>query len=821
MNLPRFRFVGDDGKPVAGVVLQHDTKVLRLLVDTVNGRRLAKPFEEHGAGDDLPKGWEMETISGPLDEYRQFLLKKRVSAALAGFEVADEDLNPHLFPYQRSITRRALRLGRSAIFAACVGAEATLHSPDGDVSFGDAYERGTPMRVFSLDEGRVVIANASAPFINGVNSIYEFTLASGRTIRATLRHRFLTCHGWKRGDSLRFGERLRVSDASRLQSNSGLYRAVRGADGQNSTRTLGDYQDGYSPYPRRCDELPLQERDSARELTPSLVGAREHTQRNWNTDVQGNGSTHNRQCQTALHPSTAHSSGRVETIAGDAVSPLLSSGHEYTPWNIRTSRKVHVSSNPLKPTHGLHPSATLLNADGQFSAFEDSLSEWDTLVAVNYIRDDIFFDIEVPGPANYLADGVWSHNCGLGKTLMQLSWAEPVTRHTGKPVLVLAPLNVVNQTVREGARFEVPVTPCRSQTDVRAGVNITNYEMLDHFDPDAFGGVVLDESSLIKNWTGKTREKLEASFDLTPYKLCCTATPAPNDHLELGNHAQFLRVMQSGEMLSRWFINDTMRAGGYRLKSHAADDFWRWMASWAATLERPSDLGYSDVGFDIPPMDIITHTIDAGMPACADGELFGNATLSATTMHREMRRTAAARAEEVARIVNGDRDTWVVWCNTNYEADELAARIPDAVDVRGSMPPKQKEQALADFVDGKTRVLLTKPAIGGYGLNLQYVCHKMIFVGLSYSYEDFHQCLCRSWRFGQAHTVEAHLVAAETEGAIRSAIDRKRAAHREMHEAMVHAMRQAEMGAENGQIGLLKYDAQLKMELPHWLKGTR
>ena len=236
---------------------------------------------------------------------------------------------------------------------------------------------------------------------------------------------------------------------------------------------------------------------------------------------------------------------------------------------------------------------------------------------------------------------------GMGKTLMQLMWAQEVCGESGGDVLILAPLAVAKQTQREGEKFGIPVTVCRRQEDVRPGINVTNYEVLHHFTPGHFAGVVLDESSILKAFMGKTKQAILRAFERTPYKLACTATPSPNDHLELGNHAEFLGVMPSNEMIMRWFINDTMAAGSYRLKGHAERDFWQWVSSWAVSLSKPSDLGYSDAGFSLPPLDIQTHVVEVDATIDAGAALFRDVSLGATTLHKELRLTATIDRKSV------------------------------------------------------------------------------------------------------------------------------------------------------------------------------
>ncbi len=325
------------------------------------------------------------------------------------------------------------------------------------------------------------------------------------------------------------------------------------------------------------------------------------------------------------------------------------------------------------------------------------------------------------------------------------------------------------------------------KSEVGPGINITNYEKLEHFDCSVFSGVVLDESSILKNFTGKTRIALTALFSRTPYRLCCTATPSPNDYTELGQHASFLGVCTPAQMLATFFVNDTFNTGDWRLKGHAEGEFWKWLASWAACVSKPSDIGFSDDGYNLPPLRMIPEIVHVDETQHAGDELFRHSTLSATTMHRELRMTSEARATRVAEIVAASpADTWLVWCNTNDEADWLVKMMPDAVEVRGSETAAAKEKKIGAFMRGETRVMISKPSIMGFGLNAQF-CNHVAFVGLSYSFEDLYQALRRCYRFGQTKEVFAHIVQAQTEGAILANITRKI----EQHTAMQSSMKEA------------------------------
>lgn len=386
------------------------------------------------------------------------------------------------------------------------------------------------------------------------------------------------------------------------------------------------------------------------------------------------------------------------------------------------------------------------------------------------------------------------YDTGLGKTGVELAWADQVRRHTNKPVLTLAPLAVGPQTAREAERFNIDgVRYARTPEDAKgAAIAITNYERLKLFDPADFGGVVLDESSIIKSFTGPTSRSLIKTWAAHPFRLAATATPAPNDHMELGQHSAFLGVMPANEMLSRWFIADQSSMGRYRLKGHAVRPFWRWVASWAQAATRPSDVGdFNDSGYDLPPFELKRHMVRADVTVDRGDALFRMPDMSATSMHREKRLTAAARAQAVADLVAAEpNEAWIVWCDTDYEADELFARIPEAIEVRGSHAAETKEARLTAFTEGRARVLITKPRIAGFGLNWQH-CARVAFVGFSFSWEAFYQAIRRCWRFGQTRTVKIHVAMADTELALWDAIIRKRGDHEEMARRMVRAMRDA------------------------------
>ena len=408
-------------------------------------------------------------------------------------------------------------------------------------------------------------------------------------------------------------------------------------------------------------------------------------------------------------------------------------------------------------------------------------------------------------------------DCGLGKTLQQLMWAERVSKYVKKPVLIVAPLAVAPQTKMEGEKFGIAVNICESQADVKDGVNITNYEKLDKFDATAFGGVVLDESSILKSYMGKTKRMIIEKFAYTPYKLACTATPAPNDLMELLNHAEFLGVMKSSEALSIWFIADQSESGKYRLKGHAERDFWQWVSSWAVCVGKPSDIGYSDDGYILPPLSEIDEVVGNDNSLIAFADIARNIDTSATGYHKERRRTLESRCTKTAEIVKADcANQYVIWCGMNDEADELGKLLPEAVEIRGSDKAEKKEQAAMNFVNGKIRILISKPSIFGYGLNFQN-CHNSIFCGMDYSFESYYQAVRRFYRFGQREPVKIIRVLGDTELNILNTINRKA----NMKEHMQHSMADAMKQFQTRKIGAFQLDlSEKRYQMPAWLRGA-
>lgn len=423
---------------------------------------------------------------------------------------------------------------------------------------------------------------------------------------------------------------------------------------------------------------------------------------------------------------------------------------------------------------------------------------------------------------------------GLGKTLQQLSWAQAVADFCGDPVIVLAPLAVAQQTISEAKKFGFPsVGYAANQSEATATIAVTNYDRLDRFDLSKFAGIVLDESSIIKSHESQTRRALiEMCRDIS-FKLCCTATPAPNDYAELGNHSEFLGILSQKEMLATWFVHDgSIRAtnvsnhgskpvADWRLKGHAERDFWRWLSTWSVVVRHPSDLGYEEPGYDLPPLTRLQVTVPAEYaPSIDTGTLF---PIMASTLQERLavrRSSVDRRVDAAAKIVNASPSRpWLVWCNLNDEATALTKMIGGAVEVRGSDPPDVKAERLLGFANGEIRILVSKPSIAGWGMNFQR-CADMVFVGLNDSFEQLYQAIRRCWRFGQTSPVTAWLIASELEGAVVANLQSKEDAADHMLRAMAEHMRDLSTRSLRGLPPPQMVDHSQSMELPTWLSAA-
>jgi len=367
-------------------------------------------------------------------------------------------------------------------------------------------------------------------------------------------------------------------------------------------------------------------------------------------------------------------------------------------------------------------------------------------------------------------------DCGLGKTLMQLEWANQVCKKTNGKVLILAPLAVVGQTIQEGSKFGIDMT----------NIDVQNYEQLDNIDCSIYKGVVLDESSILKNFEGATKKQIIDNFSNTPYKLACTATPSPNDPMELGNHSEFLDAMGRNEMLAMYFVHDGGETAKWRLKGHATKLFYQFIGSWAIMLNKPSDIGFEMLGYDLPTLNLIENQIVT--PKRENGSLFNDAIISATNFNSELRLTKKERLEEVIKIVNSRPDeNFIIWIKQNEEGEMLKKLLPDAIEVKGSDTNEWKKEKLLGFANNEFRILITKTKIASFGMNYQN-CRNQIFASLDFSFEGLYQAIRRSYRFGQKKVVNIYLITTDTMANVKQSIDTKQKQFEIMQDEMAKAV---------------------------------
>lgn len=408
--------------------------------------------------------------------------------------------------------------------------------------------------------------------------------------------------------------------------------------------------------------------------------------------------------------------------------------------------------------------------------------------------------------------------CGTGKSFMLIEWAYCVHKKTGGKVLILSPLSIVEQTAREAEKFDVcKVNVCRTAKDVKDGLNITNYEMIEHFNPDDFVGIVLDESSIIKSFTSKTQGDLTDRFYRTPYKLLCTATIAPNDYTEIGTSCEFLGIMSRTEMLATYFVHDGGKTSDWRLKKAGVNKFWEWFATWAIYFNSPSDLGYDVKGYDLPKLKMTTILTESEVE---DYQMFVKVAETLQERREARKESMEDRTNKAYELTESDDSQWLLWVDYNDESDVLRRKIPDCVEIKGSDDAEVKAQASIDFADGKIRCLVSKPSIFGFGSNFQG-CHNMIFCGLSDSYERFYQAVRRCWRFGQEQEVNVYIILSEKEVSILENIKRKQSQMDEMQKNMTALMKEVTLSEIQHTTRITtSYIPEQEFEMPQFLKGA-
>lgn len=411
-------------------------------------------------------------------------------------------------------------------------------------------------------------------------------------------------------------------------------------------------------------------------------------------------------------------------------------------------------------------------------------------------------------------------NIGLGKTFMQLEIADKVCQQTGGKFLLLTPIAVGQQTRKEAEKFGIKtgIKVCKSAEEVEAGITITNYEKLHKFDVSEFVGVGLDEASILKSLDGSTRNSLIAAFQKTPYRYCFTATPSPNDIMEIGSYCEFLGIMSRTEMLAMFFTHDGGETAKWRLKGHAEKTFFEWMATWCVMIRKPADLGFSNKGYDLPELRIHEHIVTSNL--VESGRLFQTEALTLADQRAARRGTIESRIELLAGMVNQLQEPWIVWCNLNDESEGATAAIPDALEIAGKHKESEKEMRLLAFSEKESRVLVSKPSLAGFGLNWQHCC-KVAFLGLSHSWEEFYQAIGRCHRFGQKNPVDVHVIVSDRDAAITDNIKRKQDEADRLAAGMVEAMSVAsrrEIGAAT--VEKTDYNPQFEMDMSLWQRNS-
>lgn len=809
-----------------------------------------------------------------MSDYTSFLDSKAIRAVPTGLPNPAEPPSM-LFPFQRDIVKWALRRGRAAIFADCglgkgLPPSTKVLSPDGWVSIG------------SVETGDLIIGkdglshSVTAVFKRGIQDTYRVKFSDGTDIVCDSAHIWSVKspndlargNGWRdmsTADLLASQLRYGANGQSRMwnipmvdpihlnpQPSYVIHPYLLGVllgDGSMSGMPLIHGEDDWiidtvermlpegviirprkigvkscrywgitnspknahkrNPVMAALDNLKLSGITGKRKFIPKsyLMGSPADRL----ALLQGLMDTDG-YCGTPT-PEFSNGSKALADAVVWIVESLGGTGHITEKVDPRCTYKGKVSHGDrawrvtMSLPPGVNPFALPRKAD-HYKPTSRGLGRWIDSIEFESMQETVCIAIDSPDHLYVTEHCIVTHN-----TPMQLSWADQVP---GK-VLILAPLAVAQQTCREGQKFGIDVTYARSTSDAR--ITITNYEMLDRFNPSDYAGIVLDESSILKSYDGKFRNQIIDSFRETPFKLACTATPAPNDHMELGNHAEFFGILSRTEMLSTFFVHDGGDTSQWRLKGHAQRDFWQWVCSWAVMIRKPSDLGYDDGDFILPPLVMHQHVVEALITP--EGALFA---LEATTLQeRQQARkgTTQERCQAVADLVAQKRgEPWLIWCNLNNESETVSAMIPGAVEVTGSDSNSAKESAMLGFVTGDVQILVSKPSICGYGMNFQR-CANVAFLGLSDSYEQFYQAVRRSYRFGQKQTVNCHIVTSDIEGAVVANIQRKEADAARMAEEMVSHMRDMNEADIRGSVRTNdKYTPAISMEIPQWLRTS-
>lgn len=732
-------------------------------------------------------------------------------------------------------------MGRAMTVAdcGCVAGETIINTPHGDYRIDELARLGKPIRVWSLNsQGEKVAAIATAPFEKGVEDLWQFQLFSGRSIITTNKHRFLTKDGWSFAGHVGVGVELAIESGQSLSSPLSLQNEAsisspfeQGSSStsfdpiwvswafwhflksfssplqtilgsalstllpnvQNLKRIIQDFQSCYPPSFCFCDgrlplglniyqgtfPLPTDARKPCHNgLHVGGLGSR-YIDNFWSFLLSKNGllppsetcSLVDGGCQTVSLKPKHYLCSDLGSLKFQRFLNLVKPILEFA--GLQKHRNFGVSSSPKAPL------------------------SWDCVIAINYIRKDRYYDMHVPGFENYLANGIWNHN--TGKSLIELVIAENMARKTKGNTLLLTPLAVGAQMLREAEKFGVKATRTKDGK-VHKGINITNYQQLHKFNPKDFTCVIGDEGGVIKSFEGETRKLVTQFMAKVPYAYLLSAKPAPNDHMELGTSSEALGVMPRNQMLGMFFTNDGGTTQKWRLKGHAKKRFWQWVATWTRAVRKPSDLGdYDDSKYVLPELKINLCKVEATNRK----GFFPKLAVTLDEQRHEKRISLDRRCEEVVKRLPKDRPS-IIWCQLNSEGDALTKAIDGAVQVTGSDSDDKKEELLNAFSLGQIQRLVTKAQIAGFGLNWQHCAD--IFYFPDHSHEKYYQAVRRSYRFGQKNRVNVNLIYTESEALVLSNMMRKERQSEELYAGICRevnaVIRQKEVKQETKEFNL-------------------
>lgn len=801
--------------------------------------------------------------------YEDFLKTKELQTIEAGFDVPREELNTNLFEFQKDIVGWALKKGKAAVFSDC-------GSGKGQPYGSKVLTENGWVEIQNLKNGVNVLASDGKFYpITGVYpkqeiDTYRFYYTDNTSLVFDKDHLHITRtqkdryrkRGWKvmsttdllECGNLRYGEngRSRNYDIPIVKPveypkkeymispyvlgvllGDGLIKnqvSISNPDMEIIERVKSELPKGVELEQSNCDPLTWK-------IKTGLCGTRKHPFRQ-ELDRLG---VLNKLSYEKFIPEeymTGSIEQRLDLVRGlmdtdgtinesqvfyttspmlrDGIMELLQSLGGIPNWSLKHGKYkkngkyiecrdcycVHFSLKPFNPFY-LTKKAVKWNSNPRGNG------KWIDRIEYEGKQKTVCISVDSPDHSYVTENYTVTHN-----TIIQLEFANQVVKHTGRKALIVAPLAVVGQTKREGERFGIQVNICREQKDIKDGVNITNYEILEHFSASDFVCVVLDESSILKSFTSTTRNLLIDMFAKTPYKLACTATPSPNDTSELANHCEFLGIMSRTEMLATYFIHDGSNTSAWRLKGHGEKMFWEWMATWAVCVRNPADLGYSAEGYELPNLNIIEHIVKSEH---GEYELIAKRAESLSERREARKESMSDRIKVADEIVKSSDDVFLVWCDYNIESENLHKAIESSVEVVGADSPEFKAETALAFADNKIKALVSKTSIYGMGMNFQN-CHEMIFCGISDSFESYYQAVRRCWRYGQTNDVNVHIIISEKELNVLDNIKRKQALMDTMQNNMIALMHDVTMSEIKHTTRITtEYKPKTRLELAKWI----